>query len=234
MKPSTMELPQPVNESESKKQANLPVYVKNFMNRCSHLLTNQNTESFEGETTILFDTVYGLRVTKTEQDGGIMLNFSLVPSSTSLVPLPPGERRDYIIMPYSDWDYFYCEQNEDDNINRFPTIAMYFEKWQDRAEKDVALLVKKRQITDPHLRDQAELPYFDCPFCLMEWKIEGFLMACWIALQHDVGNVTYYTNPMTFYRLNKENNNFEALFLELNTDINELVERPYSPSIPPE
>ncbi|XDG03571.1 hypothetical protein ABKA04_003186 [Annulohypoxylon sp. FPYF3050] len=225
-----MEHPNSADESGSKKQANLPQGVKDFMEDRSYLLVNQNTESFEGETTILFDTVYGLRVTKTEQDGGVMLNFALVPSSVSVHPLPPEERHDYAFFPKRNSEYFCCTTCKAD-INVFPNLVKYYKEWRNYAEADAAL-VENRQVTGPAQWDLVETPYFDNHSYIMDWKIEGFLMACWIALQHDVGTIEYYTSSWNGYSLNKDKNDLYVVFFNLITDGNEPHRRPFSPYIP--
>ncbi|KAI0901159.1 hypothetical protein F4806DRAFT_504733 [Annulohypoxylon nitens] len=226
-----MEHPNSADESDSKKQANLPQGVKDFMEDRSYLLVNQNTESFEGETTILFDTVYGLRVTKTEQDGGVMLSFALVPSSVSVHPLPPEERHDYTFFPTRNSEYFCCTTCKAD-INVFPNLVKYYKAWRDYAEADAALLLEKLQVTDPTQWELVSTPNFDNYSLIMDWKIEGFLMACWIALQHDVGTVSYCTGSWNVYSLNKDNNDLDVVFFNLITDKNEPHRRPLLPLHP--
>ncbi|KAI1214346.1 uncharacterized protein F4807DRAFT_468266 [Annulohypoxylon truncatum] len=193
--------------------AEIPLYLKRFMEQRSDLLVSQNTEPSEGDTTTLFDTTYGLRVTKTEQDGGIWFNFSLVPSPASINSHPEGKDDFYDINPM--WDTPYLTEGSGNpwgmssaEINRrFPNIADDFDDWRLSRENAMGMQMWD---PDPEVVDRA----VEDDVGEMVWKIEGFLMACWMALQPDVLGVGYKT-VSEIYLLRKDDNDMDLEFQEL-------------------
>ncbi|KAI0885114.1 uncharacterized protein GGS22DRAFT_188402 [Annulohypoxylon maeteangense] len=204
--------------------AQLPTYLQFFMEDYRHLLVPGSTEpSTGGSTSKLFDTVYGLRVTQTEQDGDIKFNFSLVPSDASINAHPEGKFYDYDFIPFHGDTYLdegrVGRGMEHDSIkDRFPNIADLFKKWRYHFEDESLSGLFPLEL-DPE-QD------FSMNALLMGWKIEGFLMACWVALQPDVLTVEYNTD-IDCYHLDKN----EDMNGEFNSFINNLEEIVYLPEV---
>jgi hypothetical protein len=95
---------------------------------------------------------------------------------------------------YEDWTFDTIHVDEDVIEDRYPRLAKFYFEWRDIYEASF-----ERQECDlgshadafPHVEE------------LVAWATEGFLMACWLALQDNVKEVKYDpgTGPTKYYLL---------------------------------
>lgn len=76
----------------------------------------------------------------------------------------------------------YWQAEKEDISSRYPMLATYYFDWQELYE---SALENQRC----HLGQRAEV--FPDAHERAAWKVEGFLIACWLALGEDVGTVEY-------------------------------------------
>ncbi|KAI1409999.1 hypothetical protein F5Y13DRAFT_168745 [Hypoxylon sp. FL1857] len=159
-------------------------------------------------STVLFDTKYGLRVTRTERtEGSQAYSVKLIPSKTPTGTADEEGLHHYRIFPewntsffWKDPAYFMNQEEdsvlEDEDIKaRYPGLASYFVDWRNVYETRF-----ERQ--GIHLGNGGEV--FQDTKEYVAWSVEGLLMACWLTLQKDVATIKYSPGEKE-YELNKDN-----------------------------
>ena len=83
-----------------------------------------------------------------------------------------------------------CWQVEEEDISsRYSTLATYYFEWQERYEsafKDQGCHLGESLEVFPDAHERAA------------WKVEGFLIACWLALREDVETVEYKPGGLAY------------------------------------
>ncbi|KAI2465620.1 hypothetical protein F4781DRAFT_408704 [Annulohypoxylon bovei var. microspora] len=180
--------------------SSVPYYLQTFIEGRSDLLEPDSDSEMDASSTssILFDTPYGLRVTKFEEGGGVRISISLDPSLANAGVDSEADSHDYSIFPSWETSFFYEGSDEKDYnflFDSYPAIANDFDDWRADAQIDF----------DQRLHDIPEEEcYLSGPEVLMGWKIQGFLMACWLVLQPNISSVEY-TTSWYMYELTKDN-----------------------------
>lgn len=128
----------------------------------------------------------------------------------------------YRLLP--DWQTSYLWYNtlagnygdspvvDDETIDiRYPELAAYYWPWHEVYEKAFGQLdclgTGENTEVFPDIRDR------------VGWEVGGFLIACWLAMQHNVGSVEYTAHPSK-YLIRKENlDSMARKFLEDQNDL---------------
>jgi hypothetical protein len=145
-------------------------------------------------------TVYGLTLTKSRHHESYEVQLTTA-KATGTGRGNEGQKYHYRIFP--DWGTSFFWKNpkflvgrpgssaiDDEDIeSRYPLLAPYFFAWRGMYED----AFYEQEI---HLGSKAEV--FSGVEVRVAWFVEGFLMACWLALQREVGSVEFLSGDKIY------------------------------------
>ena len=159
-------------------------------------------------------TAYGLTLTKSYQRGSYECELSTV-EATQTGEGTDVQKHHYRIFPDLGTSFFWKNPkfpvgppgssniDDEDIESRYPSLAPYFFAWR-------ALYEDAFYEQEIHLGSKAEV--IPDVAVRVAWLIEGFLMACWLALQRDVGSTEFLPGDKAYTvekaTVNKELNKF--------------------------